>query len=283
MQEVKCLGVVGAGQMGRGIAQVGIQKGYQVCLYDVAPEGLQAGADFIKKQLLRGVEKNKWDQAHADGSFSKLKLVSNIGDLSCCDFVVEAATENKDIKFKIFKQLDEVCKPEAILATNTSSISISEIAKATNRPGQVVGMHFMNPVPVMKLVEGIRGKETKPEVFELTEELAVKMGKTFVKSNDFPGFIINRILMPMINEAAFAFHDGVASVEDIDLGMKLGTNVPMGPLTLADFIGLDTCLSIMEVLYEGFKDEKYRPCPTLKEYVAAGKLGKKSGEGFYKY
>jgi 3-hydroxybutyryl-CoA dehydrogenase len=204
-------------------------------------------------------------------------------DLADCDLIIEAATENKELKFKIFKELDDIAKPDTLLASNTSSISITEIAAVTKRAEKVCGMHFMNPVPVMKLVEGIRGLETSDATFDTVAACAQKMGKTFIKANDMPGFAVNRILMPMINEAVFALFEGVASIEDIDAAMMLGTNQPMGPLTLADFIGLDTCLSIMEVLHDGLGDTKYRPCPLLKQYVAAGRLGRKSGQGFYKY
>ena len=282
-KEIKLIGVVGAGQMGRGIAQVAAQSGYLVVMADVSKEALDFGFEFIQKQLARGVEKGKWDQAAADESLKKLSMTTQLKDLSQCDLIVEAATENKKIKFEIFKQLDEVAKEGAILATNTSSISITEIAAVTKRPELVAGMHFMNPVPVMKLVEGIRGLETSNETFDAVARVSENMGKVFVRANDMPGFAVNRILMPMINEAVFALYEGVASVEDIDAAMKLGTNQPMGPLTLADFIGLDTCLAIMEVLHDGLGDTKYRPCPLLKQYVAAGRMGKKSGRGFYEY
>lgn len=275
--------VVGAGQMGRGIAQVATQSGFQVNLYDVSADGLLYGTDFIKKQLQRGVEKGKWDQAHLDESLARLNPTSDLGSCKASDLFIEAATENKSIKFEIFKNLDSLAKPEAILATNTSSISITEIAAATGRPEKVAGMHFMNPVPVMKLVEGIRGLETSDETFDAVESVSKKMGKTFIKVNDVAGFAINRILMPMINEAVYALYEGVASVEDIDTGMKLGCNQPMGPLQLADFIGLDTCLAIMDVLHDGLGDSKYRACPLLKKYVLAGRMGKKSGRGFYQY
>ena len=281
--EISTIGVVGAGQMGRGIAQIAIQSGHKVCMFDVSADSLEAGKAFITKQLNRGIEKGKWGQASVDSSLALLTVVSDMKELGSCDLIVEAATENKKIKFEIFKQLDEVAKEGAILATNTSSISITEIAANTKRPELVCGMHFMNPVPVMKLVEGIRGLETSDETFDTVAACSEKMGKTFVKAKDIPGFAVNRILMPMINEAVYTLYEGIASVEDIDTAMKLGTNQPMGPLTLADFIGLDTCLAIMEVLFEGLSDTKYRPCPLLKQYVAAGRLGKKSGRGFYKY
>jgi len=281
--EIKKIGIIGSGQMGRGIAQVAAFTGYDVCIYDISAESLKFAVDFISKQLARGVEKGKWDQVKADSTLGKLKSINELNHLSDCDLIIEAASENKEIKFKIFKDIDSIAKEGAILATNTSSISITEIAAQTTRPDKVCGMHFMNPVPVMKLVEGIRGLETSDETFNTVAACAEKMGKVFVKANDIPGFAVNRILMPMINEAVYTLYEGIASVEDIDTAMKLGTNQPMGPLTLADFIGLDTCLAIMNVLHEGLGDTKYRPCPLLKQYVAAGRLGKKVGNGFYKY
>lgn len=283
MQEIKTIAVVGAGQMGRGIAQVAAMANYEVIVFDISKEGLEFGLEFIKKQLFRGVEKGKWEESFANDTLARLTGVTDMSALSDCDLIIEAATENKKVKFEIFKQLDEIAKPEALLATNTSSISITEIAAATSRPEKVVGMHFMNPVPVMKLVEGIRGLETSDEAFDTVAAVSEKMGKTFIRANDVAGFAVNRILMPMINEAVYALYEGVASIEDIDTAMKLGTNQPMGPLELADFIGLDTCLAIMEVLHEGLGDSKYRPCPLLKKYVLAKRFGRKSGRGFYAY
>ncbi len=280
---IKTIGVVGAGQMGTGIAQTSAMAGFGVVLYDVNEKMLSKSLEFIKDQLHKGKEKGKWDEKFLIETLSRIQAGIHKEPLSACDLVIEAATENKQVKFTIFKTLDDLVKKDAILASNTSSISITEIAAQTKRPNRVAGMHFMNPVPVMKLVEGIRGLETDDETFNTIKSVAEKMGKTFVSVSDFPGFAVNRILMPMINEAIFVLYEGIASPQDIDLAMKLGTNQPMGPLALADFIGLDTCLAIMEVLYDGFKDSKYRPCPLLKNYVAAGRLGKKSGKGFFTY
>jgi 3-hydroxybutyryl-CoA dehydrogenase len=283
MDDIETLGVVGAGQMGRGITQVAAQSGYSVMMFDVHEKGLEMGYEFIQNQLAKGVTKGKWDQRTATESLERISKSLDMSDLRDCDMVIEAATENKAIKFEIFRNLDNLIKDEAILASNTSSISITEIAAVTDRPGKIAGMHFMNPVPVMKLVEGIRGLETTEETFNTVETVAVNMGKIFVKANDVPGFAVNRILMPMINEAVYTLSEGVASAEDIDLAMKLGCNQPMGPLELADFIGLDTCLSIMEVLHEGLGDTKYRPCPLLRKYVQAGRLGRKTKKGFFEY
>lgn len=280
---VKKIGILGAGQMGGGIAQTAAQSGYEVLLSDQTTEFAEKGKSKIASQLKKLVEKGKVTEAETKSLLERIRPVGGIQELASVDLAIEAVSENPELKFKIFKQLDEVCGKDAILASNTSSISITEIAAKTKRPDQVAGMHFMNPVPVMKLVEGIRGIQTSDETFRTVREVAEKMGKTFVEARDFPGFAVNRILMPMINEAVTALHEGVASIEDIDTAMKLGTNQPMGPLTLADFIGLDTCLAIMEVLHNGLGDSKYRPCPLLKQYVAAGWLGKKSGRGFYRY
>ena len=283
MQNIQLVGIVGAGQMGRGIAQVAAQAGYQVVLFDAFKNSLDFGHNFIKGQLDKGAEKGKWTVAEAATAFGKIKATLEMGDLKNCDLVIEAATEKVDLKFEIFKKLDEIVKPEALLASNTSSISITEIAAQTKRASKVAGMHFMNPVPVMKLVEGIRGLETTDETFNTVAAVAEKMGKVFVRAQDYPGFAVNRILMPMINEAVYALYEGVATAKDIDTAMKLGTNQPMGPLELADFIGLDTCLAIMNVLHDGLADTKYRPCPLLRQYVAAGRFGRKNGKGFYTY
>jgi 3-hydroxybutyryl-CoA dehydrogenase len=283
MQNIRIIGVVGAGQMGRGIAQVAIQSGFDVIIFDAFQNALDAGVDFIRNQLNKGVEKAKWSAADADAALKRLRTANDMKTLRDCDLVIEAATENRALKFDIFKKLDEIVKPDAMLASNTSSISITEIAAQTKRPHLVAGMHFMNPVPVMKLVEGIRGLETSDETFNTVAAAAEKMGKTFVRAQDYPGFAVNRILMPMINEAFYALYEGVASAKDIDTAMKLGTNQPMGPLELADFIGLDTCLAIMDVLHTGLSDTKYRPCPLLKQYVAAGRYGRKNKKGVFVY
>jgi 3-hydroxybutyryl-CoA dehydrogenase len=280
---VNRIGIVGAGQMGRGIAQVALQSSYQVILWDAFPEALEKSQAFIVAQLNKGVEKQKWTSAQVEAWMAKLSLANEPESLHDCDLVIEAASENRSLKFDLFKNLDRWIKPQAILASNTSSISITEIAAQTKRPQFVAGMHFMNPVPVMKLVEGIRGLETSEETFQTLQEVAQKMGKTFVKAQDYPGFAVNRILMPMINEAFYALYEGVASATDIDVAMKLGTNQPMGPLELADFIGLDTCLAIMEVLHTGLGDTKYRPCPLLKQYVASGRFGRKNKKGVFQY
>lgn len=275
--------VIGAGQMGSGIAQVCAMSGYDVILHDLKDEFVQKGIQSISKNLNRQVEKGKISDEEKQNIVSRLTASTDIQNAAGVDLVIEAAIENMEIKSKLFTQLDEIAPKHAILATNTSSLPITEIAAATKRPEQVIGMHFMNPVPVMKLVEVIRGLATTDEVYRAIEDMAKKLSKVPVEVNDFPGFVANRILMPMINEAVYTLYEGVASKEDIDNVMKLGMNHPMGPLTLADFIGLDTCLYIMETLHEGFGDDKYRPCPLLRKYVKAGWLGKKTGRGFYEY
>ncbi len=283
MTPIEHILVVGAGQMGAGIAQVALQAGFQVTLSDVSEAALAKGKAGIEKGLSKLVEKGKLDGAAKDAALKKLSTATAILDVKNVDAGIEAVTENEELKKKIFKDLDQVVRPGGLLASNTSSIPITRIGSSTKRPEAVIGMHFMNPVPIMTLVEIIRGAATSDETYAATKAMAEKMGKTTVVSKDFPGFIVNRILIPMLNEACFALNEGIATVEDIDTAMKLGTNVPMGPLTLADFIGLDTVLSIAEVLYKGLGDSKYRPSPLLRQYVEAGWLGKKSGRGFYKY
>jgi 3-hydroxybutyryl-CoA dehydrogenase len=280
---IKQIGILGAGQMGSGIAQIFAQQGLEVVLFDIAEAQLTKSLKGIERNLSRQVEKGQLDTTAVAGILKRICTTDQMTELAECDLAIEAVTERESIKCEIFKQLDTLLKPEAILASNTSSIPITRIAAVTKRPEQVIGMHFMNPVPVMKLVEVIRGIATSEETFANIAALVEKIGKEMAVSADYPGFIVNRILIPMINEAAFALYEGVASAEDIDKGMRLGTNQPMGPLTLADFIGLDTCLAIMEVLYNGFKDSKYRPCPLLVKMVGAGYLGRKSGRGFYTY
>jgi len=281
--EIKTFGVVGAGQMGSGIAQVAAMSGLNVIMNDINDACVQRGMATIDRFLSKGVEKGKLSQADKAATLARLKTSIDLNDMTDADFVVEAATENETLKIKIFETLDSVCRPDVILSTNTSSIPIGRIAGKTKRSEKVIGMHFMNPVPLMKLVEVIRGIATSEETFKTTWDLSLKFGKVPAEANDFPGFISNRILMPMINEAVFALYHGVGSKESIDTVMKLGMNHPMGPLELADLIGLDTCLAIMETLYDGFKDSKYRPCPLLRKYVEAGWLGRKTKKGFYDY
>jgi 3-hydroxybutyryl-CoA dehydrogenase len=281
--EIKTFGVVGAGQMGNGIAQVAAMSGLQVIMNDIKDEFVERGLKNITNILTKNVEKGKMAQDEKESILGRIKTSTSLKDMAPADFLVEAASENESIKFGIFRELDSICRPEVILASNTSSIPIGRIATQTKRPDKVIGMHFMNPVPVMKLVEVIRGLATSDETFQTTWDLSIKFGKTPALANDFPGFISNRILMPMINEAVYAVYHGVGKIEDIDTVMRLGMNHPMGPLALADLIGLDTCLAIMEVLYNGFCDSKYRPCPLLRKYVEAGWLGRKVGRGFYTY
>lgn len=277
------VGVVGAGQMGSGIAQVAAMSGLDVVLQDISAEGLAKAKSRIEQSLAKLAEKGKISADDAASAKKRVQTSQHIEDLSRADIVIEAVSENPELKFELFRKFDSICRDGVVLASNTSSISITTIAAQTRRPDRVVGMHFMNPVPIMKLVEVIRGLRTSEETFRAVKALSEKMGKVCVESKDYPGFVVNRILMPMVNEACYALYEGLASVEDIDNAMKLGTNQPMGPLTLADFIGLDTCLAIMNVLHDGLGDTKYRPCPLLKQYVAAGLLGKKTGQGFYKY
>ncbi|MBL4953171.1 3-hydroxybutyryl-CoA dehydrogenase [Neobacillus sp. YIM B02564] len=275
--------VVGAGQMGSGIAQVCAQAGYKVLLNDLKLEFVERGLRVINKNLTRNVDKGRLTEEQKQAVLNNLTPSIDLQDASEVDLVIEAAVENMEIKAKIFAQLDEIAPEHTILASNTSSLPITEIAAVTKRPEKVIGMHFMNPVPVMKLVEIIRGLATADEVYQVIEDMTKTLNKVPVEVNDFPGFVANRVLMPMINEAIYTLYEGVATKEAIDEVMKLGMNHPMGPLTLADFIGLDTCLYIMETLHDGFGDDKYRPCPLLRKYVKAGWLGKKTGRGFYVY
>lgn len=280
---IKTIMVIGAGQMGNGIAHVAAQAGFQVLLNDLNTEFVEKGVHALSKNLQRGVDKGRMTEEEKAEVLSRVTASVSLQDAEKADFIVEAASENMEIKEKIFRELDSLARPDVILASNTSSLPITEIGAVTSRPEKVIGMHFMNPVPVMELVEVIRGIATSDETLKAVLELTEKMGKTAVEVNDYPGFISNRILIPMINEAIYTVYEGVAKPEAVDQVMKLGMNHPMGPLTLADFIGLDTCLAIMEVLYEGFGDPKYRPCPLLRKMVKAGWLGKKSGKGFYEY
>lgn len=277
------IGVVGAGTMGNGIAQVAARAGYDVVMRDVSEHFLQRGVQAIDKSLQRDVDKERLAENEKQQIISRIRTTTELQALSAASFVIEAITEDQNIKTGLFRELDQIVSRQSILASNTSSISITKLAAATKRPDKVIGMHFMNPVPVMKLVEVIRGLATSDETYEKVRQLSETFGKTALDCQDSPGFVSNRVLMPMINEAIFTLYEGVASRESIDGIMKLGMNHPMGPLTLADFIGLDVCLAILNVLYEGFGDPKYRPCPLLKKYVDAGWLGRKSGRGFYEY
>lgn len=280
---IERIGVLGAGQMGNGIAHVFAQEGYEVVMYDIVPEQLEKALVTIRQNLERQAKKGAVPETLVAETMGRLTATQDMADLAQSDFAVEAVTEHEPLKLDIFRNLDATVKEGAILASNTSSIPITKIAAVTGRPEKVIGMHFMNPVPVMKLVEVIRGHATSDETFEVTADMVVKLGKEMAVSQDYPGFIINRVLIPMINEAVFALYEGIATAEDIDKGMKLGTNQPMGPLALADFIGLDTVLAIANVLYDGFKDPKYRPCPLLVKTVNAGYLGRKTGRGFFTY
>jgi 3-hydroxybutyryl-CoA dehydrogenase len=280
---IQTIGVIGAGQMGNGIAHVFAQAGFSVTMQDISEAFAAKGVATIDKNLQRGVDKGKMTAEEKAATLGRIRTTTKLEDLAACDIVIEAATEKWEVKKQIFEILDAQCKPGAILASNTSSISITKLAAVTKRPEAFIGMHFMNPVPVMQLIEVIRGLATSEATFEAVMSLSKQLGKTPIPCNDFPGFVSNRVLLPMINEAIYALYEGVASVESIDGIMKLGMNHPMGPLTLADFIGLDTCLFILNVLHEGLGDPKYRPCPLLIKYVDAGWLGKKSGRGFYDY
>ncbi|HSN25503.1 MAG TPA: 3-hydroxybutyryl-CoA dehydrogenase [Kofleriaceae bacterium] len=280
---VQKIGVVGAGQMGLGIAQVAAQAGIDVKVVDAAPDFAQMGIGKLKKTLDRLVERGKLDAGARDQTMARLRAVQQHGDLADCDVVIEAAPEKEDLKVAIFKSLGSVCRDDAILASNTSSISITKLGTASARPDRVIGMHFMNPVPLMKLVEIVRGLPTSDATAETVTELAKRLGKTVVGARDIPGFIVNRMLIPLLNEACYGLYEGLGTAADIDTGVKLGLNHPMGPLELADLIGLDTCLAIAEVLHRELGDDKYRPCPLLRQYVAAGWLGRKTLRGFYEY
>ncbi len=282
--EIKKIMVVGAGLMGRGIAQVSAQSGFITYLMDIIPKQIEDAMNLITKLLNKAVTKGKITEEEKEATLKRLITVNTLDNAKECDVIIEAVTENPDIKKDIFKKLDELAPPHAILASNTSSIPITELAAVTKRPDKVIGMHFMNPVPVMKLVEIVRALRTSDETVRIIDDLAKKMGKeTIIVNRDFAGFIVNRIAIPIINEAIWLLHDGMGTKEDIDKGIKLGLNHPMGPLTLADFVGLDTVLYICEIMYKSYGDPKYRPCPLLRQYVQAGFLGRKSGRGFYDY
>ena len=277
------LGIIGAGQMGSGIAQVAAQSGLNVILNDISDEMVARGAQTIQRSIDRMVQRGRVKLEDSDHIMRRIEVTTNLGDLAGTDFVIEAVVENEDAKVALFQKLDSICPPDVIFASNTSSISITRMGARTSRADRFIGMHFMNPVPAMRLVEIIRGLATSPETYDATRQLAERLGKETMTAEDFPGFIVNRILLPMLNEAIYTLYEGVGGVSDIDTAMRLGTNQPMGPLELADLIGLDTCLAIMEVMHRVFGDDKYRPCPLLKKYVDAGYLGRKVGRGFYKY
>ena len=281
--DVKRIGVVGAGTMGRGIAQVCAASGFDVVMSDVSAEAVAAGLASIGKQLARVVEKERMSVAEKDALLSRIETATGIEAMAGVDVCIEAATENPDVKIELFRALESVCREDAILASNTSSISLTKIAGACSRPERVIGMHFFNPVPLMKLVELIRALQTSDATFEAARSLADRLGKTAVAVADSPGFVVNRMLVPMINESVYALSEGLASAEEIDLAMQLGLSHPIGPLRLADLIGLDVCLDVMDVMYREFSDSKYRPCPLLRKMVDAGRLGRKSGRGFYEY
>jgi len=283
MKDIHTLGIVGSGQMGGGIGQVAAQAGFAVLLYDVTPQIVNRALENIQRGLVRLTERGKLPEEEQRAILGRLRGTANLVELREADLIIEAAPEDHEIKKAIFQQLDQITRPEVILASNTSSISLTQLGAVTKRPDKVIGMHFMNPPVVMQLVEIVRGLVTSDETLQVVDALAKKMGKTTILAKDYAGFIVNRILLPMINEAIYALYEGVGGVEDIDQGMKLGTNQPMGPLALADLIGLDTCLAVLERLHHGLGDDKYRPCPLLRNYVAAGYLGRKTGRGFYDY
>ncbi|HTT77242.1 MAG TPA: 3-hydroxybutyryl-CoA dehydrogenase [Candidatus Binataceae bacterium] len=280
---VSTIGIIGAGQMGAGVAQVAAQSGLNVMLNDISEDLCLRGREQIERNLDRMIQRGRFKPEERDRIVRRIEVTPKIEDLRACDFVLEAVVENEEAKIALFQRLDKVCLPEVIFASNTSSISITRMGARTSRADRFIGMHFMNPVPAMRLVEIIRGLATSHETYEATRQLAERLGKNTMTAEDFPGFIVNRILLPMINEGIYTLYEGVGGVTDIDTAMKLGTNQPMGPLELADLIGLDTCLAIMEVMHRVFGDDKYRPCPLLKKYVDAGYLGRKAGRGFYSY
>ncbi len=281
--EIKTVGIVGAGQMGSGIAQVSAQAGISVIMTDVSKEACNHGLESIRRNFDRMIQRGRCKPEDRDRAMARIKTAPDLQSLAAADFIIEAAVENEDVKIALFQKLDRICRPDVIFASNTSSISITRMGARTSRADKVIGMHFMNPVPAMRLVEIIRGLATSDATYRQTRELAERLGKSTMTAQDFPGFIVNRVLLPMINEAIYTLYEGVGGVTDIDTAMKLGTNQPMGPLELADLIGLDTCLAIMEVMHRVLGDDKYRPCPLLKKYVDAGYLGRKSGRGFYTY